>query len=85
MDSEDQHVVMEEKPERKRRKGKGRRKQEKEYKLLRYEELPEYMKENEFIRDYYRAEWPIKNALLSFFSWHNETINIWTYVQRSLF
>lgn len=85
MDSEDQHVVMEEKLEGKRRKGKGRRKQEKEYKLLRYEELPEYMKENEFIRDYYRAEWPIKNALLSFFSWHNETLNIWTYVQRSLF
>ncbi|CAL9157515.1 heptahelical transmembrane protein ADIPOR1-like [Musa acuminata AAA Group] len=80
MDSEDQHVVMEEKLEGKRRKGKGRRKQEKEYKLLRYEELPEYMKENEFIRDYYRAEWPIKNALLSFFSWHNETVNIWTHL-----
>ncbi|RRT64155.1 hypothetical protein BHM03_00021280 [Ensete ventricosum] len=78
MDSKNHHVVVEEKLAGKRRKGKGRRKQQKEYKLLRYEELPEYMQENEFIRDYYRSEWPIRNALLSFFSWHNETLNIWT-------
>ncbi|URE24447.1 hemolysin-III related [Musa troglodytarum] len=84
MDSVDQHVAMEEKLEGKRRKRKGRRKQEKEYKLLRYEELPGYMKENEFIRDHYRAEWPIKNALLSFFSWHNETLNIWTHLMGFL-
>ncbi|RWV94417.1 hypothetical protein GW17_00043046 [Ensete ventricosum] len=81
MDSKNHHVVVEEKLAGKRRKGKGRRKQQKEYKLLRYEELPEYMQENEFIRDYYRSEWPIRNALLSFFSWHNETLNIWTCVQ----
>ncbi|KAH7688502.1 AdipoR/hemolysin-III-related protein [Dioscorea alata] len=55
-------------------------KHEKIYKLLRYEELPEYMKENEFILDHYRAEWPIKQAVGSIFSWHNETINVWTHL-----
>ena len=69
--------------------GKRRRKQQrkggdggggrKKYALVSYHELPEYMKENEFILNYYRSEWPILNAVLSLFSWHNETINIWTY------
>ncbi|MQL75042.1 hypothetical protein Taro_007418 [Colocasia esculenta] len=48
--------------------------------LVSYEELPEYMKENEFIRDYYRAEWPLKHAFLSLFRWHNETLNVWTHL-----
>jgi len=71
--------------------GKRRRKQQrkqggggggrKKYALVSYHELPEYMKENEFILNYYRSEWPILNAVLSLFSWHNETINIWTYVR----
>ncbi|WOK99840.1 heptahelical transmembrane protein ADIPOR1-like [Canna indica] len=74
---------VEEKPETKRWKTEAQSKQKKKKKkckLLRYEELPEYMKENQFIRNYYRAEWPIKNALLSLFSWHNETLNIWTHL-----
>ncbi|RWW52202.1 hypothetical protein BHE74_00041386 [Ensete ventricosum] len=57
---------------------KKRKDQQKQRKLLSYEELPDYMKENEYIRYHYRAEWPIRNALLSLFSWHNETLNIWT-------
>ncbi|CAD5168234.1 unnamed protein product [Musa acuminata subsp. malaccensis] len=59
---------------------KKRKGQKKQRKLLSYEELPDYMKENEYIRDHYRAEWPIRNALLSLFSWHNETLNIWTHL-----
>lgn len=48
--------------------------------LLKFQELPEYLLDNEFILDYYRSEWPLKDTLWSVFSWHNETLNIWTYV-----
>ncbi|KAE8654474.1 hypothetical protein F3Y22_tig00117048pilonHSYRG00354 [Hibiscus syriacus] len=49
-------------------------------KLLRYEELPGYLQDNEFILDYYRSEWPLKETMLSVFLWHNETLNIWTHL-----
>jgi adiponectin receptor len=61
------------------RRSEGR-KARREYRLVSYAELPEYMKENEFILNHYRSEWPLLHAFLSVFSWHNETINIWTYV-----
>ncbi|XP_078443277.1 heptahelical transmembrane protein ADIPOR1-like [Wolffia australiana] len=48
--------------------------------LVTFEELPEYMKENEFIRGYYRMEWSIRHAFLSLFRWHNETLNVWTHL-----
>ncbi|KAI3513817.1 hypothetical protein L1887_12000 [Cichorium endivia] len=51
-----------------------------EYPLLRFEDLPEYMKDNEFILNYYRADWPLKQALFSLFRWHNETLNVWTHL-----
>ncbi|XP_009606704.1 heptahelical transmembrane protein 1-like [Nicotiana tomentosiformis] len=50
------------------------------YPLLCYHELPKYMKDNEFILNYYRANWPIKEAFLSIFRWHNETLNVWTHL-----
>ncbi|CAN6163321.1 unnamed protein product [Urochloa humidicola] len=68
---------------KRRRKGQrrgGEGGESKKYKLVSYHELPDYMKENEFILNYYRSEWPILNAVLSLFSWHNETINIWTHL-----
>ncbi|CAO2822614.1 unnamed protein product [Amaranthus hypochondriacus] len=52
----------------------------KEYKLVGFHELPSYMKDNEFILKYYRAEWPLKQAFFSLFQWHNETLNVWTHL-----
>ncbi|XP_011078413.1 heptahelical transmembrane protein 1 [Sesamum indicum] len=50
------------------------------YPLLSFHQLPDYMKDNEYILDYYRAHWPIKEALFSLFTWHNETLNVWTHL-----
>ncbi|KAL1531080.1 heptahelical transmembrane protein 2-like isoform X1 [Salvia divinorum] len=48
--------------------------------LINFEELPEYMKDNEFIRNYYRCEWQLKDVALSIFTLHNESLNIWTHL-----
>ncbi|KAI3443884.1 hypothetical protein Pfo_000549 [Paulownia fortunei] len=52
----------------------------KRYPLLSFHELPDYMKDNEYILNYYRADWPLKVAFLSLFQWHNETLNVWTHL-----
>lgn len=46
--------------------------------LVDYHSLPNFLKHNEFIINYYRSEWPLKQIILSIFSIHNETINVWT-------
>ncbi|XP_072973896.1 heptahelical transmembrane protein 4-like [Typha angustifolia] len=48
--------------------------------LVGYDSLPDYLKDNEFILGYYRCEWPLKETILSIFSIHNETLNIWTHL-----
>ncbi|KAK9149580.1 hypothetical protein Scep_008337 [Stephania cephalantha] len=67
------------KGEDKERKNK-RNKKGKCYDLVSYSDLPDYMKDNEYILDYYRANWPIKVAFFSLFRWHNETLNVWTHL-----
>nr|XP_043621383.1 heptahelical transmembrane protein 1-like [Erigeron canadensis] len=52
----------------------------KKFELLRYEELPDYMKDNEYILNYYRADWSLKHAFFSLFLCHNETLNVWTHL-----
>jgi adiponectin receptor len=56
----------------------GKRCCEHKHELVGYDALPEFLKHNKFVLDYYRSEWPIKQALLSVFALHNETINVWT-------
>ncbi|TKY74965.1 Heptahelical transmembrane protein ADIPOR3 [Spatholobus suberectus] len=50
------------------------------YQLVEYNSLPAYLRDNEFILDYYRSEWPLKQIFLSIFSIHNETLNVWTHL-----
>lgn len=48
------------------------------YQLVEYHALPAYLRDNEYIIGHYRSEWPIKQILLSIFTIHNETLNVWT-------
>jgi hypothetical protein len=50
------------------------------HQLVEFHSLPEYLRDNNYILRYYRANWTLKQALFSVFSLHNETFNIWTYV-----
>lgn len=50
----------------------------KRYHLMDFHEVPAYLQDNEYIRRYYRGELPLKQAALSLFKVHNETLNIWT-------
>lgn len=47
---------------------------------MKFDDLPDYLQDNEYILDYYRCEWPLKDTLFSVFCWHNETLNIWTHL-----
>lgn len=62
----------------KEEEGKIQKQKVKRYGLVSFKELPEYMKDNEFILNYYRANWSLKEAFFSILCWHNETLNVWT-------
>ncbi|XP_010446637.1 PREDICTED: heptahelical transmembrane protein 4 [Camelina sativa] len=60
---------------------KGKRLWQKvKYQLVEYHSLPAYLRDNEYIIGHYRCEWPIKQILLSIFTIHNETLNVWTHL-----
>ena len=48
--------------------------------LLSYDALPEYLKDNDFIRGNYRPVLGLQDSLWSLFSIHNETGNIYTHL-----
>ncbi|CAL5419445.1 unnamed protein product [Camellia sinensis] len=52
-----------------------------ERRLVKYQSLSEYLKDNEFVLDYYRYKWPLKETMFNVFAWHNETLNIWTHLE----
>ncbi|OEL36557.1 Heptahelical transmembrane protein ADIPOR3 [Dichanthelium oligosanthes] len=65
--------------------GEGKRgtvgaKKRKRYGLVEYRALPGYLRDNEYIHRHYRCEWPLPQVLLSAFSIHNETLNVWTHL-----
>ncbi|KAJ8762573.1 hypothetical protein K2173_008012 [Erythroxylum novogranatense] len=63
------------------KKGNGKRKWKKvKCQLVEYRNLPGYLKDNEYIHGYYRAEWPLAQLFLSIFRIHNETLNVWTHL-----
>lgn len=71
--------AMENSPTHSSKEGKGKRFWKKvKYQLVEYHSLPAYLKDNEFILGHYRPEWPLKQILLSMFTIHNETLNVWT-------
>lgn len=47
---------------------------------LSFDELPDYLKKNEFITRHYRGTMGIRESLWSVFGYHNETGNIWTHL-----
>ncbi|KAK6941703.1 AdipoR/hemolysin-III-related [Dillenia turbinata] len=64
---------------RKKRKNESQKKKTR-YGLLSYHELPDHMKDNEFILNYYRVNWPLKHAFFSLFKWHNESLNAFNWI-----
>ncbi|XP_062203556.1 heptahelical transmembrane protein 4-like [Phragmites australis] len=61
-------------------KGAGDDEKRRKCELIGYDALPDWLKDNEFIHGYYRCEWPMTETILSIFSIHNETLNVWSHL-----
>ncbi|CAL5372716.1 unnamed protein product [Camellia sinensis] len=79
--SKDSKGVSEVNANQQSKEGKGKRLWNKvKYQLVEYHSLPGYLRDNEFIVGHYRSEWPMKHVLMSIFTIHNETLNVWTHL-----
>ncbi|CAL5326128.1 unnamed protein product [Camellia sinensis] len=79
--SKDSKGVSEVNENQQSKEGKGKRLWNKvKYQLVEYHSLPGYLRDNEFIVGHYRSEWPMKHVLMSIFTIHNETLNVWTHL-----
>jgi adiponectin receptor len=54
-------------------------KQQLTHALESFENLPEYLRDNEFIHGFYRKEQSLVSSLRTLFKLHNETGNVWTH------
>lgn len=45
-----------------------------------FADLPDYLRDNEYIMRYYRADYSVRESLASLFRVHNETGNIWSHL-----
>ena len=53
---------------------------EQHYRSVTYDDIPDWMKDNSLILSQYRPQLTVQQAAWSLFSWHNETINVWTHL-----
>jgi hypothetical protein len=68
------------KPRKRRLPGQGRLDR-----LFHWNDLPDYLKDNEYIVTGYRADTGIVGAVKSLFRVHNESGNIWTHLIGTLY
>lgn len=52
--------------------------------LRTYEQAPEFLRQNQFIRTGYRCNLALDGCARSVFQWNNETLNIWTHLSGLL-
>ena len=45
-----------------------------------FADLPDYLRDNEYITRHYRADYSVRESLASLFRVHNETGNIWSHL-----
>lgn len=59
--------------------------EKRQYYLCDIHACPDYLRDNEFLLSYYRADFSYGQAFSSLFKWHNETVNIWTHLLGFVF
>ena len=57
-----------------------KRSQQRHHALESFENLPDYLRDNEFIHGSYRKEQSMRSSFLTLFKLHNETGNVWSHL-----